>query len=58
MKIKITIIEIDIPDKQEQPAYKPESPKPFFDLLCREIERIFDPKLFTEATPHGPFLAQ
>ena len=58
MKIKITIIEIDIPDEQKQPAYKPEPPKPFFDLLCREIKRAFEPELLPEDKLHGPFLAQ
>ena len=59
MKIKITIIEIDLPDKQqEQPAYKPEPPKPLFDLLCREIGRVFEPQLLTEDKPYGPFLSQ
>ena len=58
MKIKITIIEIDFPDKQEQPAYKPEPPKSFFDMLRREVERVIEPGLLTEDKLHGPFLAQ
>jgi hypothetical protein len=58
MKIKITIIEIDFPDEQEQPAYKPEPPKPFFDMLRREVERVIEPQLLMEDQPYGAFLAQ
>ena len=58
MKIKITIIEIDFPDEQEQPAYKPEPPRSFFDRLCREVERVIQPQPLMEDKLHGSFLAQ
>jgi len=63
MKIKITIIEIDIPDRSDQPVYHSEPPKsgppkPFFDLIRREIERVIEPELLLENPFHGPFLAQ
>jgi hypothetical protein len=58
MKIKITIIEIDFPDEQGQPAYKPEPPKSFFDRLYREVEHVIEPQLLMEDQLYGSFLAQ
>ena len=61
MKIKITIIEIDFPEwpeNQEQPAYKPKPPQSFYDLIRREVEQVFEPKLLLEDQSYGPFLAQ
>ena len=62
MKIKITIIEIEFPDKQEQPAYKPENPlKPLLERLCKETETGRDSTLWPlplEDTFYGSFLSQ
>ena len=62
MKITITIIEIDFPDKQEQPAYKPENPlKPLIEKLRKEAETGRDSTLWTtplEATLYGTLLTQ
>jgi len=63
MKIKITIIEIDIPGGPEQPsqhsgAPRPGPSKPFFDQIRREIERVIEPELLLEDSFHGSFLAQ
>ena len=62
MKITITIIEIDFPDKQEQPAYKPENPlKPLRERLRKEAETGRDSTLWQsplEETLYGPILAQ
>ena len=62
MKIKITIIEIDFSDKQEQPAYKPQNPlKPLLEKLRKEMESGRDSTLWQsplEETLYGPILTQ
>ena len=63
MKIKITIIEIDIPNPpDEPPAYKPCNPlTPLIEKLCKEAERGRDSTLWTtplEDKLYGSFLAQ
>ena len=65
MKIKITIIEIDFPDKsenQEQPVYKPDNPlKTLCEKLRKETETGRDSTLWTtplEATLYGTLLTQ
>jgi len=62
MKIKITIIEIDFPDEQRQPAYQPVHPLvPLIEKLRKETETGRDSTHWTspqEPTHYGAFLAQ